>query len=579
MIIGEDAHKKELVMASVYMPYDSADLPPLQASDEVDNCRRKSWELILGYDANAYHTVWGSSGTNRRGRELLEYLAGNNLDILNRSNTPTFTNSIRGEVIDLTLGSSGGVKVTSSGGMRTCRVCEDVQGVLSIRPRRSRAWKLRKRFQAKTAQREYRKATKKARRQSWRKFLGELNSIPEVARLKKILAKEGPAGTGAFLEPDGSFTTSWEEEMTTLLDKHFPGCEIMEAGDAGEGVPLEAEHRDWDTASRIITPARVRWALDSFEPFKSPGEDGLFPALLQHGAEKLVASLTKIFRFCIATALERIKRWCIETGLSVNPDKTELVVFTGKRKLEGWSNPIFYGKELKPTGLVKHLGVILDAKLSWGKQLDFACGRAYALLWATKRICGKTWGIGPAMMLWLYTAVVRPLFMYGALLWWKRTLLKSVRVSLDHLQGLASRLINGATRTTPVAALGVALGLPPLHIMVEAAAMASAHRLKTGGHWKGAARGNDKSHTTIWGELLGAVPEAGMWQDCREVLLSIDQHFLVGFPSKEEWSSPPDPTSGDDLVWFSDGSSNRAGTGAGAYLQGSKTRVATENEF
>ncbi|KMQ82346.1 zinc knuckle domain protein, partial [Lasius niger] len=170
------------------------------------------------------------------------------------------------------------------------------------------------------------------------------------------------------------------------------------------------------------------------------------------------------------------------------------------------------------------------------------------------------------MMRWLYTAVVRPLFLHGALLWWNRTSLKSVRASLDHLQSLASRLITGATRTTQVAALAVALGLPLLHIMVEAAAMASAHRLKTGGQWKGAVRGNNKSHTTIWGELLGAIPEAGMWQDCREVLLSFEQHFLVGFPTREEWSSSPDPTSGDDLVWFSDGSSNRAGTGAGAYL-------------
>ncbi|KMQ89896.1 lian-aa1 retrotransposon protein [Lasius niger] len=74
--------------------------------------------------------------------------------------------------------------------------------------------------EAKAAQKEYRKATKKARRQSWRKFLGELNSIPEVARLKRILAKEGPSGTGAFLKPDGSFT-SWEEEMTTLLTNIF----------------------------------------------------------------------------------------------------------------------------------------------------------------------------------------------------------------------------------------------------------------------------------------------------------------------------------------------------------------------
>jgi hypothetical protein len=32
-------------------------------------------------------------------------------------------------------------------------------------------------------------------------------------------------------------------------------------------------------------------------------------------------------------ALHTVETWCGETGLSVNPDKTELVVFTGKRKL------------------------------------------------------------------------------------------------------------------------------------------------------------------------------------------------------------------------------------------------------
>ncbi|KMQ83751.1 lian-aa1 retrotransposon protein, partial [Lasius niger] len=83
--IGEVGHSKELVMASVYMPYDSADPPPSQTVMKlVDDCRRKGWELILGCDANAYHTVSGSSGSNRRGRELLKYLAGSNLDIMNK---------------------------------------------------------------------------------------------------------------------------------------------------------------------------------------------------------------------------------------------------------------------------------------------------------------------------------------------------------------------------------------------------------------------------------------------------------------------------------------------------------------
>lgn len=106
--IGNAGHRKELVMASVYMPYDSADPLPAQAVTElVEDCWKKGWELILVCDANAHHTVWGSSNTNRRGRELLEFLGGRNLDLLNRGRAPTFANSIRRKVIDLTLGSSG----------------------------------------------------------------------------------------------------------------------------------------------------------------------------------------------------------------------------------------------------------------------------------------------------------------------------------------------------------------------------------------------------------------------------------------------------------------------------------------
>jgi hypothetical protein len=52
---------------------------------------------------------------------------------------------------------------------------------------------------------------------------------------------------------------------------------------------------------RIITYPRVEWAIDSFTPYKSPGMDGIFPALLQRGREILILYLVKIFRACLAT--------------------------------------------------------------------------------------------------------------------------------------------------------------------------------------------------------------------------------------------------------------------------------------
>jgi hypothetical protein len=59
-------------------------------------------------------------------------------------------------------------------------------------------------------------------------------------------------------------------------------------------------------------------------------------------------------------ALLTIETWCSEVGLLVNPDKTELVAFTRKRKLPGFFEPHFFGVTLSLTRSVKYLRVILD---------------------------------------------------------------------------------------------------------------------------------------------------------------------------------------------------------------------------
>ena len=54
-------------------------------------------------------------------------------------------------------------------------------------------------------------------------------------------------------------------------------------------------------AARVVTYRRGEWAIDSFAPYKSPGMDGVFPALLQEGWRIAVPYLVKIFHACLAT--------------------------------------------------------------------------------------------------------------------------------------------------------------------------------------------------------------------------------------------------------------------------------------
>ena len=93
----------KLVMGLAYFPYDSETNSPDEVRTLVEYCKVRGLPLLLGCDTNSHHTLWGSMDTNSRERDLLEYLIPTDLDILNTRNTLTFHNSVREEVIDITL--------------------------------------------------------------------------------------------------------------------------------------------------------------------------------------------------------------------------------------------------------------------------------------------------------------------------------------------------------------------------------------------------------------------------------------------------------------------------------------------
>jgi hypothetical protein len=117
----------------------------------------------------------------------------------------------------------------------------------------------------------------------------------------------------------------------------------------------------------------VRWAIDVFGTFKAAVEDGIYPGLLQHGIEIIIGHFTKKLAACLACfmalcgrtqgALNCVENWCREIGLSVNADKTTMILFTNNRNIGIFYIPRLVGTELKMTDQMKYLGVILDKSL------------------------------------------------------------------------------------------------------------------------------------------------------------------------------------------------------------------------
>jgi hypothetical protein len=90
-------------------------------------------------------------------------------------------------------------------------------------------------------------------------------------------------------------------------------------------------------------------------------------------------------------------------------------------------NPRLFDTELRMTDQVNNLGVILDKKFDWKEHLENRMRKACIAYWRCRRAVGKTWGLLPKVVAWLYTSMVRPILSYASLVWWKRVKLKNAQ--------------------------------------------------------------------------------------------------------------------------------------------------------
>ncbi|XP_036345098.1 uncharacterized protein LOC118754331 [Rhagoletis pomonella] len=129
----------------------------------------------------------------------------------------------------------------------------------------------------------FKKEIKKAKKVSWSKFCEDLETTTDAARLRRYLSKN-PAPPGFLKTPGGGHTESSLETLEHLMNVHFPGC-----GDAGDTETPVTEHpsthRQGSPVDEIITTDKVAWAIRCFQLYKSPGGDGIFPAVLQRSAD------------------------------------------------------------------------------------------------------------------------------------------------------------------------------------------------------------------------------------------------------------------------------------------------------
>jgi hypothetical protein len=120
--------------------------------------------------------------------------------------------------------------------------------------------------------------------------------------------------------------------------------------------------------------------------------------------------------------------------LSINPNKTIIIPFIRKRDIRGLKEPILFNNTIRLSNEVKCLGLILDKGLTWKKQLDSVINKAYRAFWTCRGMFGRTLGLRPQVVYWIYTVVVGPIVTYAATVWWPRDTYRTSRAELSKLQ-------------------------------------------------------------------------------------------------------------------------------------------------
>jgi len=151
-------------------------------------------------------------------------------------------------------------------------------------------------------------------------------------------------------------------------------------------------------------------------------------------------------------ALHCEETWRDEVVMSVNPDKSELNVFTGEGNLVAFVEAHFIGVTLIRSVSVKYLMVAMDSRLTWREHVDVKVRKAYSC--GPVRVSVVRRGARDLKVVnWFYVSIIRPPLTLASLVWRPDCPTTNAKKRLNRVQRLACLGITGAMRANPTLAM------------------------------------------------------------------------------------------------------------------------------
>ena len=197
----------------------------------------------------------------------------------------------------------------------------------------------------KQARRDYRNACRRSRHEGYKEALRGFHKAKQVAALNRGL--KGKTAPDVGLIKQNGETKTREESIDILADTHFPGSKKKPCKDQrtkkDKFVDLKDESVSW------VTIDKVKAVINSFQPYKGPGPDGLQPIVFQK-----VGTMT-LMRIVNMTKASLLLGYIPKRLLDIK------VVFIPKEGKDNYTDP----RSFRPISLMNFLLKIQEKLFLW----------------------------------------------------------------------------------------------------------------------------------------------------------------------------------------------------------------------
>ena len=213
------------------------------------------------------------------------------------------------------------------------------------------------------------------------------------------------------------------------------------------------------------------------------------------------------------------------------------------------------------------MGVTLDSKLTWKPHIT---RKAITALMQCRQIVGKTWGIKPSMMKWIYTAMIRPIMSYACVSWAGGLNKKYLVRKFTKVQRLACLMISSAFPGTPTGALEILLNITPIEEFLLAEAVRGSYRISVSGLWHVnpiGSFGKTKSHVDVCNKARRFLPLLQMPADRIKKTKVFERNFECQIINKKNAIRFESVLNQNTVKVYTDGSKLDGRVGASFYAE------------